>query len=88
MDHLRKQDLVVTDDFEPVCAFDINLLVTLILSQNLKQMLLFRSCQDLSVLREVGHKKEDQEGDDDGDDALQNEDPSPAIFARSVRIRK
>jgi hypothetical protein len=43
-------------------------------------MLFLRCSKDFGLLWKVGNKYKHQEGDCDGQDALEDEDPSPALF--------
>lgn len=42
-------------------------------------MFLFGSSENLGALRKVRDENEDKEGDSDGNDALDDKDPAPAI---------
>jgi hypothetical protein len=53
--NLRKQDLVVPDDLEPVRTLDVNFRVTLVQAQGFEEMSFLRCAQNLRSLREIGN---------------------------------
>lgn len=64
---LREKNLVVANDLEPVCSFDVDFLVTLVQAQHLQQVLPFRGCENFTVLWEVWNEQKNEGRDYDSD---------------------
>ncbi|KAL1655547.1 hypothetical protein SLS61_002012, partial [Didymella pomorum] len=76
--------LVVGKSFQPVHLLQVKFLATFVLTEYLKEMLSFSSTQDLGFFREVRYKDKHQNRHQDGDEALDDEDPSEALESRDT----
>lgn len=62
-----EKDLVVADDFEPFCAFNVNSLVALVETQGGEEVLFLCGGEDLGAFWEIGDQDENEERDADGE---------------------